>query len=186
MAASHLPVETVTEEVVHAVQAFAGDVEQADDITVLTLRYRGSRSPQPELHFPLRVPNRLEALPRALDDVERLVERCGATVATQRRFAVAFEELLSNIIKYAHPDGSQRMIDCAIVKRDGAISAVIADDGLPFNPLDLPAPDTGLPLDAREIGGLGVHIVRQMFAEMHYERRASHNVTTIVHRDPSA
>lgn len=185
MAASHLPVEAVTEKVVCAVQEFARDVEQADDITVLTLRYLGSRTSQPEPHFRLRVPNRLEALPGVLDDVERLVERCGGTVATRHRFAVAFDELLSNIIKYAHPDGSQRMIDCAIVKRDGAISAVIADDGLPFNPLDLPAPDTGLPLDAREIGGLGVHIVRRMFAEIHYERRASQNVTTIVHRDPS-
>ena len=184
LAASHLPVETVTEKVVDAVQAFAGDVEQADDITVLTMRYRGSRTPQPDLHFPFRVPNRLEVLPRTLDDVERLVERCGGTVATQHRFGVAFEELLSNIIKYAHPDGAHRIIDCAIVKRDGAISAVIADDGLPFNPLSLPPPDTGLPLNARESGGLGVHIVRRMFAEVHYERRASHNVTTIVHRDP--
>jgi sigma-B regulation protein RsbU (phosphoserine phosphatase) len=185
MAASNLPVETVTEKVVCAVQEFARDVEQADDITVLTLRYRGSRTSQPELHFRLRVPNRLEALPGVLDDVERLVERCGGTVATRHRFAVAFDELLSNIIKYAHPDGSQRMIDCAIVKRDGAISAVIADDGLPFNPLDLPAPDTELPLDVREIGGLGVHIVRRMFTAIHYKRRASQNVTTIVHRDPS-
>ena len=40
--------------------------------------------------------------------------------------------------------------------------------------------------DARESGGLGVHIVRRMFAGLHYERRASHNVTTIVHCDPPA
>lgn len=186
MAASHLTAGAVTEKVVSAVQAFAGDVEQADDITVLTLRYLGSQASQRQLRFPLRVPNRLDALPRALDDVERLVEQCGGTVATQHRFAVAFDELLSNIIKYAHPDGTQRLIDCAIMKRDGAISAVISDDGVPFNPLDLPAPDTGLPLDARESGGLGVHIVRRMFAGLHYERRASHNVTTIVHCDPPA
>ncbi len=52
----------------------------------------------------------------------------------------------------------------------------VQDDGMPFNPLARQAPDTNVALADREIGGLGIHLVRNMFDEVHYERRGSWNV----------
>jgi serine/threonine-protein kinase RsbW len=115
-------------------------------------------------------------------DVEGLVERCGGSIVTQRRFALAMDELVSNIIKYAYPGDDGRVIECEVARRDGAIEAVITDDGVAFNPLELSEPDTTLSLEAREIGGLGVHIVRRMFDDVRYERRDSRNITTIAQR----
>jgi phosphoserine phosphatase RsbU/P len=171
--------------VVSAVDAFAGGAEQADDITLLALRFRGAVDATSEPHFPLRLPNTFDALAGALPQVERLVGRCGGSVVAQRRFALAFDELLSNVIRYAYPTPARRMIECELARRNGSIVAVIADDGAPFNPLELEAPDTTLPLDERQIGGLGVHIVRTMFDEVRYERRGSRNVTTIVQHPAS-
>jgi anti-sigma regulatory factor (Ser/Thr protein kinase) len=52
----------------------------------------------------------------------------------------------------------------------------IADDGSPFNPLDRGQPDTDLPIEEREVGGLGVHLVRKMVDEFRYERLDDLNV----------
>ena len=57
--------------------------------------------------------------------------------------------------------------------------ATIIDDGIAFNPFDAPAPDTTLALEDREIGGLGVHIVRTMMDEVFYERDGNKNVVTV-------
>lgn len=174
--------EAAARAVVTAVEVFAGGAEQADDITVLALRFIGDGAPTPETRFRFRVLSRFESLPTAVAEVQGLVERCGGSVATQRRFALAIDELVSNIIKYAYPGDDGRVIECEVARRDGAIEAVVSDDGVAFNPLELSAPDTASPLDVREIGGLGVHIVRRMFDDVLYERRDSRNITTIVRR----
>jgi len=175
--------EHMATTVVSAVDAFAGSREQSDDITVMGLRFVGAEPSRAERHFPFRIANRIEALAETMPEIETLVERCGGGQVAQRRFAVAFDELVSNIIKYAYPDGQERFIECELACVDGAIMATITDEGDAFNPLDLAEPDTSLALEEREIGGLGVHIVRRMFDEMRYERREGRNVTTIVTRD---
>lgn len=174
--------EGTARAVVAAVESFAQGAEQADDITVLALRFIGDGPPTPETGFRLQVLSRFESLAAAVADVEGLVERCGGSIVTQRRFALAMDELVSNIIKYAYPGDDGRVIECEVARRDGAIEAVITDDGVAFNPLELSEPDTTLSLEAREIGGLGVHIVRRMFDDVRYERRDSRNITTIAQR----
>lgn len=172
--------------VVAAVESFAGGAEQADDITVLALRYIGDGLATPETGFRFRAANRFESLATAVAEMEGSVRQCGGSLVTQRRFALATEELVSNIIKYGYPDGGEGVIECEVVRRDGAIQAVIRDNGVPFNPLEVSEPDTTLSLEARETGGLGVLLVRRMFDDVRYERRDSRNITTIVYRDSEA
>jgi sigma-B regulation protein RsbU (phosphoserine phosphatase) len=174
--------EGAARAVVAAVDSFAAGAEQADDITVLALRFIGDGPSTPETHFRFRVLSRFDSLATAAADVEDSVGRCGGSVVTQRRFALAFDELLSNIIKYAYSANEGRVIECEVARRGGAIEAVITDNGVPFNPLELSEPDTALSLETREIGGLGVLLVREMFDDVRYERRDSRNITTIVQR----
>ncbi len=56
----------------------------------------------------------------------------------------------------------------------------IADDGVPFNPLGAEAPDIDASLEEREIGGLGIHLVRSLMDDVSYQRRIGKNVMTLV------
>jgi len=165
--------------VVAALDIFADGAEQADDITLLSLRY-GHRpmSIAPSRHT-LHVRNDLTEVAAALERVEGLVAQCGGDRGVQNRFALAFDELLSNIVKYGYPDDGAHVIECEIGREGDAIVAVIMDDGVPFNPLNEPEPDISLPLETREMGGLGIHLVRRMFDEVRYQHRAGRNVLTL-------
>jgi PAS domain S-box-containing protein len=166
--------------VVDAVDIFADGAEQADDITMLSLRYGEATSTA--LQRKLIVRNDLSRLPEALGQVEEMVANCGGDRGVQNRFALAFDELLSNIIKYGFPADGIHSIECEIHREGDTIVAVIADDGIEFDPLAIPAPDTSLPLEARQIGGHGIHIVRRMFGAVRYERRNGRNVLTLSER----
>ncbi len=56
----------------------------------------------------------------------------------------------------------------------------ITDDGIPFNPFGVETPDTKLSLEEREIGGLGIHLVRKVMDKVSYQRRIDKNVVTLV------
>jgi anti-sigma regulatory factor (Ser/Thr protein kinase) len=56
----------------------------------------------------------------------------------------------------------------------------IEDDGIPFNPLEKETPDTDLPLEERKIGGLGIHLVRNLMDKVSYQRRVDKNRLTLV------
>lgn len=168
----------VAASVMDAVDRFADGAMQADDITLLSLRYGRRATPDAPVRHVLHVPNDLGEIPAALQQVQALVARCGGDRTTQARVALAFDELLSNVIKYGFPDPSPHQIECEIRHDKGGIIAVITDDGIPFDPLRQPDPDTTLSLEARGIGGLGIHLVRQLFDNVRYQRDAGRNVTT--------
>ena len=56
----------------------------------------------------------------------------------------------------------------------------ITDDGIPFNPLNQRSPDTSLSIGEREIGGLGIHLVKSMADECSYTRKIDRNVLSIM------
>ncbi len=56
---------------------------------------------------------------------------------------------------------------------------MLTDNGRPFNPFGTAPPDVALSIEQREIGGLGIHLVRQMMDEVSYHRRTDHNVVIL-------
>jgi anti-sigma regulatory factor (Ser/Thr protein kinase) len=60
--------------------------------------------------------------------------------------------------------------------KDPDIEIEIKDDGRPFNPLEAPPPDMGKPLAAKQVGGLGIHLVREMMDELEYRRENDKNL----------
>jgi anti-sigma regulatory factor (Ser/Thr protein kinase) len=92
--------------------------------------------------------------------------------------ALAIEELATNAIKYGGATAGGH-IEVEIQVAAGRLTIVVSDDGHPFNPLDVPAPDTSLPIEEREVGGLGIHLLRTLSDEMSYERRDERNRVTI-------
>ena len=60
----------------------------------------------------------------------------------------------------------------------GVLSVEISDDGAAYNPLDAPEPDTGLALEDRVAGGLGIHLVRNLTSDLSYEHLGGRNMLT--------
>jgi len=96
-------------------------------------------------------------------------------------FAVnlALEEILINVIKHGYDNNSDREIQVRIWMSDDELRAEVEDDAPEFNPLELDAPDITKPLEEREIGGLGVHLVRTMMDRAEYKREGQKNILSI-------
>ena len=121
-----------------------------------------------------------------LDEIERLagvVETFVATHGLPEEFAYAFnlslDEVLTNVISYAYGDSQEHAIRVRLALEEGVMVAEVTDDGRPFNPLEFPPPDLDLPIEERRIGGLGLHLVRQMMDDLLYKRDENRNVLTL-------
>jgi sigma-B regulation protein RsbU (phosphoserine phosphatase) len=93
-----------------------------------------------------------------------------------------FDELLSNIISYAYQDDLEHDIEIKWELSGDRLTMMITDDGIPFNPFGSEAPDTSLSLEERDVGGLGVHLVKSVMDKVSYQRRIDKNVVTLTKR----
>ena len=91
------------------------------------------------------------------------------------------EELVTNCIKYGYAgiDTTDKGIDVAISIVGGELRIILSDDASPFDPLAQAAPDLSLPIEERPIGGLGIHMLRQMSTGFAYAFENGRNVVTI-------
>jgi anti-sigma regulatory factor (Ser/Thr protein kinase) len=83
---------------------------------------------------------------------------------------IALDEVLSNIMKYAYSDDAEHKIHIRLRVLDNFLEAEIKDDGVPFNPLAILAPDVSTPLRDRRVGGVGIHFVAQLMDDVAYIR----------------
>ena len=93
---------------------------------------------------------------------------------------VVFDELLNNTISYAFRDDAEHEIDIRAERAGNRLTVTISDDGIPFNPLGTQTPDTRLSLEEREVGGLGIHLVRNMVDDISYQRGINRIVLSLV------
>ncbi len=99
------------------------------------------------------------------------------------QIGLAIEELGVNIVNYGHDDDTNHEIRIVISSNNEAITIEIEDDGHAFNPLcDAPEPDLNSAVEDRTVGGLGIHLVRSMMDEVHYQRQQNKNCLTLVKR----
>ena len=121
-----------------------------------------------------------------VDRLSSLVEAFGEAegLGPESIFSVnlALDEVITNIIRYAHDDGQQHPILVRLALDQDVLSVEVEDDGRAFNPLDVPPPDIGATLDDRPIGGLGIHLVRSVMTAVEYRRENDRNVLTMKKR----
>ncbi len=109
---------------------------------------------------------------------EKLIQRGEAPVKI-RRLELVFEEALVNVIHYAYLD-SLGEIEVTLTCTPLRLTLQIRDWGRPFNPLtEAPQIDIEAPLEKREIGGLGIHLIRNIMDEVSYTREGETNVLTM-------
>jgi anti-sigma regulatory factor (Ser/Thr protein kinase) len=116
---------------------------------------------------------------RALDE---LAARHGMTPRLVTHLHVALEEHLTNIISYGYDPGQPGTIRVRFTLEGSVVRVEVEDDARPFDPVKAPAVDTSLPLDAKPIGGLGLHMIRKSADCLEYLRIDNHNVLTLTKR----
>lgn len=128
----------------------------------------------------LTVVNQLSEIERITQSVEAFAER--NDLAPKVTFAVnlALEEVLVNTISYGYGDsGGDHRIDIKITIEDRVLTARVEDDARPFDPTEHPTPDTTKGAEDRNIGGLGIHLVRGLFDAVEYRRKGERNLLVL-------
>jgi serine/threonine-protein kinase RsbW/sigma-B regulation protein RsbU (phosphoserine phosphatase) len=122
--------------------------------------------------------NELAEVGRVAERVETFCDERDVPPRVARRFNLALDEVLSNVISHAFPDGRRHEIEVQIDLRDGRLAATVRDDGKPFDPLSLPPPDIHAPIEERKVGGLGIHLMRSLAHSVEYRRAGGRNRLT--------
>jgi len=161
---------------VDQVKNHSGGAPQSDDITALTLKYLLTAGETTSETIIVELKNNLreiERLARIADDFER---RHQLSAETSHNVKVALDEILTNIISYAYDDTREHIIVIRLSLDQEKLTVEVEDDGRPFNPLNVPEPDTKELLEERPIGGLGIYLVRKLIDELEYRRQNDRNI----------
>lgn len=119
-------------------------------------------------------------LESVLGFVDSELEDCGCSPKTMIQIDIAVEELFVNIAQYAYgSDTGPATIRVERSEDPRAVTITFIDCGMPYDPLAKPDPDTTLSVEEREIGGLGIFMVKKSMDDMTYEYRDGKNILTI-------
>ena len=122
--------------------------------------------------------NRLDELERLAAAMDQLGKDWGIPANYIMELNLAVEELFTNIVFYAYDDQEQHEIEILFEHPEtGCVLITLSDDGKAFNPLENPTGDNLVKsLEEREIGGLGIHLVRKMVSHIEYKRLDGRNI----------
>ena len=163
--------------VTEAVKAFVGDAPQFDDMTMLGISYFGKREGPEVLTFDAVVEN----IPVVTDFINERLEALDCPPKAQIQIDVAIDEVFANISNYAYPNGTgSATVKFEVTEDPKAVKITFIDSGIPFNPLEMDDPDTTLSAEQRQIGGLGIFMVKKSMDDLTYRYEDGHNILTIV------
>ena len=121
-------------------------------------------------------------LPQAIEWLEQLLEEMECSFKAQMQLSVAMDELFSNIAKYAYPDSTGDVTIRLEQSEPSMVQLIFMDSGIPYDPLQKEDPDVSLSAQEREIGGLGIYMVKKTMDEITYEYKNGQNILAIKKR----
>lgn len=130
----------------------------------------------------LTVEARTENLDEVLAFVDGGLEERGCGPKVQMQIDVAVEEMFVNIANYAYTHPNMGRPGWAMVRMEfqgDAVVITLIDGGVPYNPLARPDPDVTLPAGERQIGGLGIYMVKKSMDSVSYEHKDGQNIFTM-------
>ena len=118
-----------------------------------------------------------------LQTLGRRLEAIGAEFNLSKRslfeLNLALDELFTNIISYGFEDGDEHRIEVAIRVEERLLTVTIEDDGIAFNPVERQSPCLPHSVDDCRVGGLGIHLIRNLMDEVCYRRDGQKNILTL-------
>lgn len=173
-----LGTKEVIERIVQEVQVFTSGAPQSDDITMLVVGYIGPQKTA-ESTLSVQLKNDLVELQRLNQIVTAFAERHRLAAELVFRVTLVLEEIITNVISYGYGDGLEHEICVRLSWKAPYVKIEVEDDGRPFNPLEMSPPDMGKPLTERQVGGLGIHLVREMVDHLDYKRHDEKNLLVL-------
>jgi sigma-B regulation protein RsbU (phosphoserine phosphatase) len=166
--------------VVSAVIEYEDAADQTDDITVLAFQYYGAKNSTGLYDSKIVIKNHMSELSTVISEFDEFGKKHNLSDEFSTKFKIIIDELGSNIINYAYNDDDKHEIIFQFELTGSILTASVTDDGMPFNPLDISEPDIKSGLEEREVGGLGIHLVRNLVDDVLYHRETGQNVLTLV------
>ena len=161
--------------------AFVGEAPQFDDITMLSLKFRHlSDQERKNSMKELTIEASVENIPAVTDFVDAELEALECPVRALMQINVAIDELFSNIAHYAYdPENGNATVQVEVEKDPLSVVITFIDNGKPFDPLSQADPDVTSAAESREIGGLGIFMVKKTMDAVEYEYRGGQNILKI-------
>jgi len=126
----------------------------------------------------ITIPANLERLHDVFEFVTGFMENKQISTEHQGKIKIAAEEVFVNIASYAYPS-DEGDVTVRLSMSSGSIAIEFRDSGIPYNPLTKPDPDTSLPIEERDIGGLGIYFAKKMMDNMEYRYENGENILII-------
>jgi anti-sigma regulatory factor (Ser/Thr protein kinase) len=111
--------------------------------------------------------------------IDELSEELDFTPELNFNLNLVLEEAISNVILYAYGKEEQKEISLVAYLSDNNLVFVLTDSGMEFDPTKVPDADVTLSAEEREIGGLGIYLIRQIMNTVEYQRIDGKNVLTM-------
>ena len=155
------------------VDSFVGEAPQFDDITMVAFRYIGISSVSFE-------EAEIKDVEKVTAFVEAELDKIGCPMKAAMQINIAIDELFSNIIKYGYPNKKGPVtVKFKYHSDTKAVFIRFEDEGIPYNPLIKEDPDITLSAEERDIGGLGIFVVKKTMDDMRYKYENGKNILTI-------
>ena len=165
--------EEILEGVKSSVNDFVGDAPQFDDLTVLCIELKETDDMNK-----LVIDATCDNLSQVIDFVDEFLEKNDCPMKVQMQFDLSVEEIFTNIANYAYGDETGKAEIC-VSAQDGVASVEFKDSGVAYNPLEKADPDITLSAEERQIGGLGIFLVKKNMDEVLYSYENGQNVLTL-------
>ena len=171
--------QALLESISEAVHGFVGDAEQSDDLTMLAIRYTPQQY-HSTLHETLTLKNDVREVAKLSSFQKSFYEKMNLDKSLARQLRLAVEEAVVNVIEYAYPAGTEGNVGIAMMSDGHRLKVQIDDSGMAFDPTAEKKVDTTLSVEERRVGGLGIHLVRELMDSINYERINGHNILTLI------
>jgi anti-sigma regulatory factor (Ser/Thr protein kinase) len=159
------------------IDTFVGDAPQFDDITMLAV----TRTDKAGSAAELTVDAEIEKITQVTAFIDEELKKQGCPEAVQMQIDVAVDELFGNIARYAYPEGKgTATIRIEPNREPQGVSITFLDRGIRYDPLQKEDPDVTLPAGEREIGGLGIYIVKKSMDAVSYRYEDGQNILCIL------
>ena len=128
----------------------------------------------------LNIAATVENIETVTDFVNEQLESLDCPMKAQMQIDIAIDELFGNIAQYAYnPEIGQATVRVEVIEEPLSVVITFIDNGVPYDPLAKADPDTTLSADEREIGGLGIYMVKKSMDEITYEYNDGQNILKI-------
>ena len=153
-----------------AIDAFVGDAEQFDDITMLSLQFNFFRDEDSIL-----TPADIASTEFVWDFINYKTKKAELGTRITNKVQIIVDEIYSNIHQYS--GAAKAQVTCRV--DPSKIVLIFKDDGIPYNPLTFAEPDTSVSIEERDSGGLGILMVKKLASDISYAYENGYNILSV-------